>query len=64
MGQPDLVKQHMGRHRVTANVMAGQLERCLEAGMDDFLAKPLDFHRLRDVLDRFGLARDRLCRDK
>jgi two-component system, sensor histidine kinase and response regulator len=41
---------------LTANVMAGQLERCLEAGMDDFLAKPLDVRRLRDVLDRFGLA--------
>jgi two-component system, sensor histidine kinase and response regulator len=49
-----------GRHTpivaLTANVLAGQLERCLEAGMDDFLAKPLDLHRLREVLDRFGLA--------
>jgi PAS domain S-box-containing protein len=52
--------ERSGRHipivALTANVMAGQLERCLEAGMDDFLAKPLDIHRLRDVLDRFGLA--------
>ncbi|MBC7982625.1 MAG: response regulator, partial [Candidatus Obscuribacterales bacterium] len=40
---------------LTANVLAGQLERCLEAGMDDFLVKPLDVSRLRDVLDRFGL---------
>jgi two-component system sensor histidine kinase/response regulator len=48
-----------GRHTpivaLTANVLAGQLERCLEAGMDDFLTKPLDVARLRDVLDRFGL---------
>jgi two-component system sensor histidine kinase/response regulator len=48
-----------GRHTpivaLTANVLAGQLERCLDAGMDDFLTKPLDVARLRDVLDRFGL---------
>jgi len=40
---------------LTANVLAGQLERCLEAGMDDFLTKPLDVARLRDVLNRFSL---------
>ena len=40
---------------LTANVMTGQLERCLDAGMDDFLTKPLDVARLRDVLERFGL---------
>ncbi|HTE40721.1 MAG TPA: response regulator, partial [Steroidobacteraceae bacterium] len=48
--------QHIPIVALTANVLAGQLERCLEAGMDDFLAKPLDVTRLRDVLDRFGLA--------
>jgi PAS domain S-box-containing protein len=38
---------------LTANVMMGQLERCLEAGMNDYLTKPLDIARLQDVLDRF-----------
>jgi PAS domain S-box-containing protein len=38
---------------LTANAMMGQLEQCLEAGMDDYLTKPLDVSRLQDVLDRF-----------
>jgi len=38
---------------LTANAMMGQLERCLEAGMNDYLTKPLDISRLEDVLDRF-----------
>jgi two-component system sensor histidine kinase/response regulator len=38
---------------LTANAMMGTLERCLEAGMEDYLTKPLDISRLQDVLDRF-----------
>jgi CheY-like chemotaxis protein len=43
---------------LTANVLPGELERCLDAGMDDFLGKPLDVERLRDVLERFGFSKD------
>jgi two-component system, sensor histidine kinase and response regulator len=42
---------------LTANAMMGTLERCLEAGMDDYLTKPLDISRLQDVLDRFMKGR-------
>jgi two-component system sensor histidine kinase/response regulator len=40
---------------LTASAMTGQLERCLDAGMDGLLTKPLDIERMQDELERFGL---------
>ncbi|HEY0943394.1 MAG TPA: PAS domain-containing protein [Steroidobacter sp.] len=40
---------------LTANAMASQLERCMDAGMNAFLTKPLEIPRLHEVLTRFGL---------
>ncbi|MGE0115159.1 MAG: response regulator [Steroidobacteraceae bacterium] len=42
---------------LTANAMAGQAERCIAAGMDGFLTKPLESGRLREVLEQY-LRRD------
>jgi signal transduction histidine kinase/DNA-binding response OmpR family regulator len=39
---------------LTANVLKGDKQMCLEAGMDDYLAKPLDLVHLRDALLRCG----------
>ena len=38
---------------MTARAMQGDRERCLEAGMDDYLSKPIDSERLRQLVGRF-----------
>jgi two-component system sensor histidine kinase/response regulator len=38
---------------LTANAVKGDRERCLEVGMDDYLAKPIDLNTLRHVLGRW-----------
>jgi PAS domain S-box-containing protein len=39
---------------MTANAMQSDRERCLAAGMDDFISKPIEFAELRRVLDRYA----------
>jgi two-component system sensor histidine kinase/response regulator len=44
---------------LTASAMTDELDRCLAAGMDGLLTKPLQPLRLREILDRHGLGNPR-----
>ena len=39
---------------MTANAMRGDREICLKAGMDDYLAKPIDRHQLAALMKKWG----------
>ena len=47
-------RAHVPIVALTANALEEDRQRCLEAGMDDYLAKPVDEDQLLAVLERWG----------
>ena len=51
-------EQQLGKHvtiiAMTANAMIGDRERCLEAGMDEYIPKPVDVMKLVEVLEKIN----------
>jgi CheY-like chemotaxis protein/HPt (histidine-containing phosphotransfer) domain-containing protein len=43
---------HIPIYAMTAHALKGDEERCLAAGMDGYISKPVDFARLREVLQQ------------
>ena len=48
---------------LTASAMSGELSRCLSAGMDGLLTKPVEVARLREVLEQYVGAPDEETED-
>ncbi len=56
------MERHTSRHQpvvaLTARAMKGDLEHCLSAGMDGYLAKPIRAEDLEDVLEKYACHRE------
>jgi CheY-like chemotaxis protein/HPt (histidine-containing phosphotransfer) domain-containing protein len=49
---------------MTAHAMQGDRERCIQAGMNDYITKPVSLHALAEVLDKWLPKKGAECRKK
>jgi CheY-like chemotaxis protein len=56
MGDAGVNAQNLPIIALTANAMSGDRERCLEAGMTDFMTKPVNPTLLRAMVDKYAVS--------
>lgn len=54
----DEMKRHTPIIALTGNVFPGERDKCIQAGMDDYIAKPLSLDALREIIQRWVTGRD------
>lgn len=52
--------KHLNIVAMTANAMNGDSEKCLKAGMDDYLSKPIKTQKLMQILSKYIIVEDEL----
>jgi CheY-like chemotaxis protein len=54
-------KKHLPVIGMTAHAMAGDRERCLGVGMDDYIAKPFDPDHLKQKIDSYAATQKKVA---